>query len=191
MVASENMVKCNKEWGMIRKHLLSKSKRVRSQPIRKYRCRVKFQGVDDIIVYDKNKSPSNSETHTITVPSKADESQALLIALRSPHTIYQDRLVQSASAIDFECRLKKYLRATNYPGRGKQCAAALAIGVVRRIARNAEVNISLSESFLALFQETDIEEQLILNLTDIVFQHKDAMTSMEFHDIRKYLINAV
>ena len=151
---------------------------------------VRFSIRDTITIFDHDSAAASPSTHA-TVVSMAREQELLTGALQDPQSVYKDSLVSTANEIDFERTFNRMLREQGYNGRGRNCAAALAMGTVRKLARNAEVAISMSESLLDLFKEEKLEVELISELADLCFIHKDAMTVAEQAAVRQYVCGTV
>ena len=151
---------------------------------------VKFLKSDSLAVFKSDAAPNAAVIQSKWV-SKAREQELLGDALRGPREVYKDSLVSKATEIDFEATFNKMLSAQGYQESGHTCAAALAMGTVRKLARNVEVAISMSETLLDLFSERKLEVELISKIGDLCFAHKDAMTAVEQAAVRQYMCDTV
>ena len=151
---------------------------------------VGFAGHDNVVVFDRDTAPNAAAIRTKWV-SKARQDELLVDALQSTEDAYKASLVSKATEIDFERSFNKMLREQGYSGRGRTCAAALAMGTVRKLARNAEVAISMSECLLDLFKEQKLEAELVSKIGDLCFIHNDAMTAKEHAAVRQYMCDTM
>ena len=187
-----------------RKKLVSKAKAKAKRQLRRrdaiagfvkdprdlFKKSVRFSGHDNVAVFQSDASANTAATRSKWT-SKAREEEVLGDSLEDARGAHKSDLVSRATDIDFEYSFNQMLREVNYKGRGKTCAAALAMGTVRKLARNADVAVSLSECLLELFKEQRLETELVSKIGDLCFAHKDAMTTKEQCAVRRYMLETL
>ena len=148
--------------------------------------RVVFAARDSRIVYRADLPVNSLLGSSYSTIALSIEDEYMRLALATTSAEYEDRLLARTTTLNFEPRFKSLLKDNDYPGRGMRCAAALAIGIVRKLTRNKEAAESFAECMLDLFSEKRLEVELISYIGDHIAAHKDAMSEQERVHIATY-----
>jgi|TARA_B110000879_G_C11109417_1_gene486760 hypothetical protein len=149
---------------------------------------VNFCSKDTNLIFDKNKKSCTLAAKVGLYESMSKITEDIMMQMTRDQDLqaYKKDLLDRSIHLNFEVRFKKILRARNYSGRTRHCAAAIAMGIVRILARNKETALSFAECMIDLFTHSSAEHVLFARIGDTIFEHKAAMTEYEEKKIRKY-----